>query len=137
MKPKKKNPTDVCAASDVFVGRNSSFQRWLCYDRNMWCGFSLAINSVTYYTGPPPSLTRVYSSSSSISKCINHWQGLKASLCSKKMMARAMDFTGPEKEVACPSKSSSHTNVSLPLTTELVCILLLHSHTLFSQWASA
>lgn len=59
----EKNPTDVCAASDVFTGRNSSFQRWLCYDRNMWCGFSLAINSVPYYTDPSPPLTRMTSSS--------------------------------------------------------------------------
>lgn len=59
----KKNPTDVCVASDVFTGRNSSFQRWLCYDRNMWCGFSLAINSVPYYTDPSPPLTRMTSSS--------------------------------------------------------------------------
>lgn len=98
----KKNPTDVCAASDVFVGRNSSFQKWLCYDRNMWCGFSLAINSVSYYTCPFPPLTREYSSSSSSSKCMYHWQELQQSLHSEMMVARAMDFMGPKKEVFCP-----------------------------------
>lgn len=52
----------------------------------------LSINSVTYCKEPYPLLTSTLSSISSLtSKCVSHCEDLKDPLCSKIMMARAMD----------------------------------------------